>query len=42
MAEKQVLNIFVTDAGQGVGLAAVIEAARRGQEGEPGIASRHV
>jgi nucleoside-diphosphate-sugar epimerase len=32
MAEKQVLNIFVTDAGQGVGLAAVAEAARRGHK----------
>lgn len=32
MAEKQVLNIFVTGAGQGVGLAAVAEAARRGHK----------
>jgi nucleoside-diphosphate-sugar epimerase len=30
--EKQVLNIFVTDAGQGIGLAALTEAVRRGHK----------
>jgi nucleoside-diphosphate-sugar epimerase len=32
MTEKQVQNIFVTDAGQGVGLAALTEAVRRGHK----------
>jgi nucleoside-diphosphate-sugar epimerase len=32
MAENQVLNIFVTGAGQGVGLAALAEAVRRGHK----------
>lgn len=32
MADKQILNIFITGAGQGVGLAAVTEAVRRGHK----------